>query len=215
MWRVLYHEHLEHAPEPAKPRQPDSTDSFELHRTARHERRRRVNTYEFTLRFTLHDPSRDPESFVDRLAAAGCDDATVGIGQRGRIALAFAREARSASQAILTALRDVKRAIPAARFVEAAPDFVGLTDVARILGCSRQNVRMVMIRWGVGFPPPVHEGNSALWRLAKVLSWAKSRGDAVDPQLFEVAQATQQVNLARDMRDAVPAIQAKVRTMVD
>jgi len=76
-----------------------------------------------------------------RLADTGCDDATVGIGLRGRIALEVTREARSATDSILGALRDIARAIPGAVPVEAAPDFVGLTDVARILGCSRQNAR--------------------------------------------------------------------------
>ena len=173
-----------------------------------------MNTYEFTLKFTLGDPTGDPDQFLDRLADAGCDDAAIGVGQQGRIALDFTREARSASQAILSALRDVKRAIPEAKLVEASPDFVGLTDVARILGCSRQNVRKVMIRFGAMFPAPVHEGNPAIWRLAKVLAWARSRGDAVDQALLEVAQAAQQVNLAREMRDAVPAIQKRVQSLV-
>ena len=173
-----------------------------------------MTTYEFTLRFALGDPDGDPEPFLGRLAGAGCDDAAVGIGQRGRIALEFSREARSASQAILSALRDVKKAIPEARLVEVAPDFAGLTDVARILGCSRQNVRKLMIRRGSEFPPPVHEGNPALWRLSKVLAWAQSRGHVIDEALLEVAHAAQQVNLAREMQDAVPSIQEKARALI-
>lgn len=76
-----------------------------------------------------------------------------------------------AADAILGALRDVTRAIPGAALVEAAPDFVGLTDVARFLGCSRQS-------------------------------------------LLEVARAAQQVNLAREMRDAVPALQRRAQALV-
>lgn len=174
-----------------------------------------MSTYEFTLRFALGNPDDAPERFVERLGEAGCDDATVGIGQRGRIALDFSRDARSAAQAILSALRDVRRAIRGARLVEAAPDLVGLTDVARVLGCSRQNVRKLMFRHGGQFPAPVHEGNPSIWRLAKVLAWAQARGDAVDPALLEVAKAAQQVNLAREMRDAVPAIQERARALVE
>lgn len=173
-----------------------------------------MTTYEFTLRFALGNLDDDPERLLDRLAEAGCEDAAVGIGHRGRIALEFSREARSASQAVLGALRDVRKAIPASRLVEAAPDFVGLTEVSRILGCSRQNVRKLMIRSGSDFPAPVHEGNPALWRLSKVLAWARSRGNDVDEALLEVARATHQLNLASEMQDAVPFIQEKARALI-
>ena len=56
----------------------------------------------------------------------GCDDALVGIGKPGRIALDFTREADSAEEAVISALSAVKRAIPDAEFVEATPDFVGV-----------------------------------------------------------------------------------------
>ena len=173
-----------------------------------------MTTYEFTLRFTLGEPDGHPEHHLSRLAEAGCDDAAIGIGQRGRVALAFSREARSASQAILGALRDVRKAIPAARLVEAAPDFVGLTDVARVLGCSRQNVRMLLIRHGSDFPTPVHEGNPVLWRLYRVLAWARSRDHDIDEAVLDVARAAHQVNLAREMQDAIPTIQEKARALI-
>jgi hypothetical protein len=34
---------------------------------------------------------------------------------------------------------------PGAELVEASPDFVGLTDVADLVGCSRQNIRKLML----------------------------------------------------------------------
>lgn len=58
------------------------------------------------LKFDLPDPSIDPEQFVEALYAAGCDDATVGIGQHGRIALNFTREALSATEAVTSAMAD-------------------------------------------------------------------------------------------------------------
>ena len=42
----------------------------------------------------------------------------------------FSREAGSAKIALFSALEDVKRAVPGAKLIEAAPDFVSLTDVA-------------------------------------------------------------------------------------
>jgi hypothetical protein len=52
--------------------------------------------YEFTLKYRLAAADSDDDELVERLGAAGCDDALVGIGQPGRIALDFSREARSA-----------------------------------------------------------------------------------------------------------------------
>ncbi|MNF88466.1 hypothetical protein D3C84_709610 [compost metagenome] len=57
---------------------------------------------------------------MDRLAEAGCDDALVGVGQPGHLALEFIREASSADEAIEGALEDVRRAVPNARLIKAA-----------------------------------------------------------------------------------------------
>src|SRR5690606_27543650 len=78
--------------------------------------------YTFTLKFQLVDENGDPSELVERLGEAGCDDALVGIGRRGRLALEFTREANNAAEAVLSALRDVKQAIPSARLIEVAPD---------------------------------------------------------------------------------------------
>ncbi len=99
--------------------------------------------------------------------------ALVGIGQNGRIALDFIRESRSAFEAISTAISDVKNVIPDARLIEASPDLVGLTDVAEILGFSRQYMRKLTLVSGAEFPAPVHEGKSSIWHLAQVLMWLK------------------------------------------
>src|SRR5690606_36376411 len=84
--------------------------------------------YTFTLKYQLTDDDRDPDALVERLGEAGCDDALVGIGQPGRLALEFTREAADAGAAVRSALADVRRAAPTARLIEVAPDLVGLTD---------------------------------------------------------------------------------------
>jgi len=77
--------------------------------------------FEFTLKFTLAaGSSPNMDELVERLGAAGCNDALVGIGQTGRIALDFTREAESAKQAIFSALEQVRRAIPTAKLLEGA-----------------------------------------------------------------------------------------------
>ncbi len=107
-----------------------------------------MNEYEFTLTFTLPGTQDDPVQHLDALFEAGCDDAVAGTGIPGTISLEFNRDADSATNAVESAIRDVMKAIPGASLVEAKPDLVGLTDVAEILNCSRQNIR----KYAVGYP---------------------------------------------------------------
>ncbi len=58
--------------------------------------RSRAKEYAFTLKYQLADNERDPDALLERLGGAGCDDALVGIGQPGRLALKFTREAAGA-----------------------------------------------------------------------------------------------------------------------
>ena len=88
-----------------------------------------------------------------------------------------------------------------ARLVETAPDFVGLTDVAEIVGVSRQNMRKLMLAHPGSFPPPVHEGNASIWHLAEVLAWLEAKGGyAVERDVMEIASAALEVNLAKEAR---------------
>ncbi|WP_074046772.1 helix-turn-helix transcriptional regulator [Orrella dioscoreae] len=106
--------------------------------------------------------------------------------------------ADSAQAALMSALSDVRRAIPTARLIEAAPDFVGLTDVADVVGVSRQNMRKLMLGHAAAFPAPLHEGSTSLWHLADVLSWLEARGAyRIEPPVLEVARTAMQINLAK------------------
>jgi hypothetical protein len=78
--------------------------------------------HEFTLTFTLPANHQPVDDLIERLGEAGCVDALVGIGQAGRIALEFTREATSAKSAIASALATVKAAIPGAKLLEVTPD---------------------------------------------------------------------------------------------
>jgi hypothetical protein len=158
-----------------------------------------MSQYDFTLKFALPEQDVDPEVFVEQLFADGCDDALIGIGQHGRLALDFTREAPSAGEAILSALSDVQRTIPGARLIEASPDFVGLTDIANILGFSRQNMRKLLIKSGPKFPLPVHDGKPAIWHLSTVLEWFTNvKGRDLDESLLEVSRINMQCNLVKE-----------------
>jgi hypothetical protein len=84
-------------------------------------RRNAMNAYEFTLKFQLADPQADGN---------GCDDAVIGVGHKGTIALQFIREAESANAAIVSAIVGVRKTIPDAKLIEASPDFVGISGLA-------------------------------------------------------------------------------------
>jgi predicted DNA-binding transcriptional regulator AlpA len=172
--------------------------------------------YTFTLKYQIVEPGTDLDELVDRLGACGCDDALVGIGLPGRIALEFTREANSAEAAVVSALADVKQAIPTAKLIEAAPDLVGLTDVADVIGVSRQNMRKLMLSHATSFPTPVHEGSASVWHLAEVMAWLQARGTyEVDASTLEVAQTTMQVNLAKEaeVRRLRPEMRRELRPL--
>lgn len=157
--------------------------------------------YTFTLRYQLSEQDCDPDLLLERLGAAGCDDALVGIGQPGRLALEFSREAPDAEQAIESALADVKTAVPSATLIEVAPDLVGLTDVAELVGVSRQAMRKLMLSHSMTFPGPIHEGVLSIWHLADVLDWLKVRGTySFDERVLEIAQVALGVNIAKEAK---------------
>jgi predicted DNA-binding transcriptional regulator AlpA len=171
--------------------------------------------YEFTLKFKLAEADASAESLVEQLGAGGCDDALVGVGQPGRIALDFTRDAKSASEAVLSAIKDVRRALPDAQLIEASPDYVGLTDVAEMVGVSRQNMRKLMATH-LDFPSPIHAGSSQIWHLDSVLRWLSGRigSHRIEPGLLEIAQVTMQVNLTKEAKRLEPAQQERFRKWV-
>jgi hypothetical protein len=170
--------------------------------------------YHFALSFKLARTDEDPDEIVGRLGAAGCDDSTVGIGIPGRVGLMFTREAESAEQAIISAISDVRRALPDAELTEVGPDLAGLTDIAELVGVSRQNMRKLMVNHAGSFPSPVHDGSTALWRLAPVLEWLISRGYTIEQRLLDVARMAMQVNLVKDLQHLDRPVENRIRALL-
>lgn len=172
--------------------------------------------YTFTLTYRLAQADSDPDRLLELLRVVGWRDAMVGLGVPGRLVLEFTRDARTARRAVRSALADVKRAVPLARLVEAAPDFVGLTDVAERVGVSRQNMRKLMLAHHATFPVPVHEGTVSIWHLAEVLAWLDDdAGYAIERRSREIARATMEVNLVRDLRRLRAAPAQALSRLVD
>ncbi len=172
--------------------------------------------YTFTLKYQVAESDRDLNILVERLGEAGCDDALVGTGQPGRLALEFTREGDDAETAVRSALADVKRAIPSARLIEANPDLVGLTDVANVVGVSRQNMRKLMLAHPGSFPAPIHEGSASIWHLAEVLDWLQAKGDyPLELGVIEVSKVALQVNLAKEARRLPTETARELGALVD
>jgi hypothetical protein len=171
--------------------------------------------YEFTLKYRLAATDIDADELVEQLGAAGCEDALVGIGQPGRLALDFSRKARSAQAAIVSAMMAVKQAIPTARLVEVSPDSVGMTDIAELIGVSRQNMRQLALAHVKTFPTPFHSGNVELWHLAHVLEWLGERGTyRIEQSLLDVARVAMQINLVKESTLIQGEVRREVRNLV-
>lgn len=152
--------------------------------------------FTFTLMYLL--PTNHTDVLIERLAEEGCDDALVGVGQSGRLGLEFVREAANAREAVESALADVRRALPDAKLIEVTPDLVGLTDVAEVMGVSRQNMRKLVTNHP-NFPVPVHEGSSVIWHLAEVLSWMEGKGAYQVPRVtLDIARVAMHVNIKKE-----------------
>lgn len=179
--------------------------------------------YTFTLTYRLAqadaatgaDTDAELDALIERLAEAGCDDALVGIGLPGCLGLDFTREAVSAQEALLSALADVKRALPDARLIEAVPDLVGLSDAATAVGVSRQNLRNLMLKHPASFPLPVHAGSTGVWHLEDLMLWLHECMDyALEPAALDIARTARQINLAREAGKLPPGLLKELRSLV-
>lgn len=150
--------------------------------------------YTFTLKYKLPASKTSTDELVDMLYTNGCDDALIGTGLPGQIALEFIREAKNADVAIQSAHQDVLKTLPQAQLIEAAPDYAGLTDIAEIVSVSRQQMRKIYEQ-ADSFPTPLHTGKSVIWHLAEVLDWLKENKDySFDEQTHEIARASAKLN---------------------
>lgn len=161
-----------------------------------------MKEFDFELIFKLSDDKKDLNNYLDPLFENGCDDATISLGQLGIISLSFTREALSASEAVESAINDVKKAIPSAILIEASPDIVSISEISSILGHSRQYTRKLFNTDTSSLPAPIHIGNPSIWHLSEVLNWLKSIGkqeSKINEDLFELSSITKQINIKRQL----------------
>lgn len=172
-----------------------------------------MSEYEFELIFKLPQ-EEDPDQYFEALEKS-CSDAMVGTGHAGYMAFDFSRESTSAYDSIVSAVKDVKKAIPKASLVEATPDFVGLTDVAELLGFTRQYMRKLMINNEATFPSPVHEGKPSIWHLSNILVWLKENKKVeVGDELIDVANINKKFNLMKELNHMNDGMQNNIRELI-
>src|SRR5262245_24620515 len=95
--------------------------------------------FEFELIFALPAGEHDPFDLSDAIFQAGFEDALVGTGVSGLLAVELEAEGEEAEEVILDAARAMLRELPAGtQLREVRPDLVTLAEVAEKLNIKRQ-----------------------------------------------------------------------------
>jgi chorismate mutase len=150
------------------------------------------------------------------LFEAGCDDATISI-RFGRVYLTFSRTAASLKEAILSAIRDIKKANLGADVLRVdVCNLVTQADIARRIGRSRQLVHQYIsgARGPGHFPSPacdVSEG-APLWNWCEVAQWLR-QNDMIREDVLREAQEVAVINSVLELqyqRQLAPALTEEV-----
>lgn len=135
----------------------------------------------------------------DALFGAGCDDATLSM-RYGMLYLEFSRVAPGLKDAILSAIRDIRRSGLGIRVLRVDEcRLVTGSEIARRIGRSRQLIHQYMtgVRGPGGFPAPVcHLGDRAapVWSWCAVCHWLcenqlMRQEDCADAEVVEAINA--------------------------
>jgi len=147
-------------------------------RTGSEKGRYKVTTkrdHDFTL--VLRGIKKLTQEVQDAFFEAGCDDATLSM-RCGRPFLTFTRTAPSLKDAILSAIRDVKKANIGAEVLRIdVCNLVTQSEIAHKIGRTRQLVHQYIAgeRGPGGFPPPAchvsDDHDAPLWYWCEVAQW--------------------------------------------
>jgi hypothetical protein len=167
--------------------------------------------HSFTLFFSGVDVLDDAQ--FDALHEAGCDDALFGVRDGAHYG-AFDREAKSFSEALASAIRDVTSAVAGLQVVRIEPDeLVTLAAIAKRSGRSREYIRLLsnQQRGPGGFPAPVAypDSRTRLWHWPDVAHWLTRHRRAeltLDAQAADLIAA---MNAAYDLREHARHLHSK------
>jgi hypothetical protein len=153
--------------------------------------------YDFALSlFGVTELTRNVE---DALFEAGCDDATLSWGY-GRLFLEFTRSAPSLGEAILSAIRDVRKAkIGADVLMIDECNMVTQAEIASRSGHTRQYISQLIngTRGPGGFPPPhCHLTETVqLWAWCEVSYWM-FENNIIKRSIYEESMTVNAINWA-------------------
>jgi hypothetical protein len=158
---------------------------------------RRVSRQEYDFALVLGNLRDLDDDRMDKLFAAGCDDATFSF-RYGVVYAEFSREADSYQGAVLSAIDDVLRASVGAEVQRVNEcDLVSAADIARRIDRSRQSIsQYIKGERGPGnFPPPecFLNDDQPLWAWCAVSFWLVEN-QMVRREVWEEARFTDVVN---------------------
>lgn len=175
--------------------------------------------YDFTLVLTgVGELTTEVEN---ALFEAGCDDGTLSV-RYGRLLVTFTRAAPSLKQAMLSAIRDVRKSGVGVDVLRVdVDDLVSQADIARRIGRSRQLVHQYLtgVRGPGGFPAPAcaPEDGVPLWSWCEIAAWLRQHRllpDAAVSEAHEIAVINHVLGL-QNQRRRDPALTDEVLRALD
>ncbi|NOY26670.1 MAG: hypothetical protein GXP62_12420 [Oligoflexia bacterium] len=166
-----------------------------------------MREYDFTL--ILDGPRSLTTELENALFRAGCDDALLGF-RDGIAFLDFTRRATSLEDALVAAVRQVRKAAPDLAVLRVEPDeLVTASDIASRTGRTRESVRLLVSgqRGPGGFPAPVRgtRSRARLWRWSEVVTWlAAYDPTGVAPEDISDSQVIAAINAALLLQRSAP-----------
>jgi hypothetical protein len=157
--------------------------------------------FEFTL--LLKGVDALTEDVENAFYEAGCSDATIAV-RCGRPVITFSRAAASMKDAVLSAIRDVRKAdVGADVFRVDNCNLVTQSDIARRIGRSRQLIHQYItgVRGPGDFPGPACEitDGASLWMWCEVATWLWKNG-FVEEEVFRDAEEVGIINTVLDVQ---------------
>jgi hypothetical protein len=166
-------------------------------------KRKKTEKREYDFALVLDGIAQLTVEMENALFEGGCDDATISV-RFGRVFLTFSRTATSFKEAILSAIRDVKKAKIGAEVLRIdVGNLVTQADIARHIGRSRQLVHQYLTgaRGPGGFPSPacaITDG-APLWYWSEVAYWLW-QNDMIQEDVLQKAQEVALINSALELQ---------------
>lgn len=169
---------------------------------------------EHEFRLVLGRPP-DGDGEIDALFEAGCGDGTF-AGPAGVPVAEFARDADSMAEAVLGAISAVESVMGAGAVTVVEPDLVSLSDIAELVGRTRQSVQQLAAgQRGPGMFPPATAhlmGRTRLYKWWEIAQWFGMADETV-----QAAREIAQVNAAlviRAMRQSGTPLRSLYRSLL-